>query len=132
MTPWDRPGAALRLRNPLQPLAGESPRAPGGMPVPAKVAQSIAAAMATVQDPRQRREFPLSAMLTGVILALACGERTVSDIFRFVQDLRPGQRHALGFRRYLPGGRVPPPGEGCWRDVLRRVAPASISRAFLA
>ena len=125
------PSIAPRLRDPLQPLAGEQPRAPGGMPVSAKVAQSIAAAMATVKDPRKRREFPLSAMLTGVILALACGERTVSDIFRFVQDLRSGQRRALGFRSYRPAGRTPPPGEGCWRDVLRRVSPASISHAFL-
>lgn len=125
-------GATQRLRDPFQPLLGEKARAHGAMPVTAPVAQSIAEAMAGVKDPRVRREFPLSAMLTAVILALACGARTVSDIFRFVQDLRPAQRRALGFRSYRPAGRCPPPGEGCWRDVLRRVPRQSIAEAFLA
>jgi hypothetical protein len=132
---WLKPleeGVTLRLRDALQPLAGEKPRAYGGMPVTAPVAQSIAEAMARVRDPRVRREFPLRAMLTAVVLAFACGARTVSDIFRFVQDLRPSQRAALGFRHNGVKGRVPPPGEGCWRDVLRRVPRQSIAEAFLA
>jgi hypothetical protein len=125
-------GVLPRLRDPLQPLAGEQRRAPGALPVSAKLAESLAEAMGRVSDPRKRREFPLRAMLTAVVLALACGARTVSDIFRFVQDLRPAQRRALGFRSYPPAGRCPPPGEGCWRDVLRRVPRQSIAEVFLA
>ena len=52
-------------------------------------------------------------MLTSAVLAFATGARTVSDLFRFVQDLTVPQRRALGFRSAPDNAwRVPPPGEG--------------------
>jgi hypothetical protein len=49
-----------------------------------------------------------------------------------VQDLNPAQRRALRFRS-SPHNRdlVPPPGEGCWRDVLKRLDPAELARAVV-
>ena len=78
------PDARARLRDPLEPLAGEKSRAFGQLPVPAKSAASLATALREVVDPRAAagRQFPLHAMLTSAVLALACGARTVSDIFR--------------------------------------------------
>lgn len=127
--------ARERLRDPSTPLPGEqngpSARVPGAMPVSAKQAESLSQALRKVPDPRARRgrQFPLSAMLATAVLALCCGARTVSDIFRFCQDLRPGQRRNLGFRSSSGAPKVvPPPGEGCWRDVLRRVDPEALAQ----
>jgi hypothetical protein len=57
---------------------------------------------------------------------------TVAGLFRFVQDLSPAQRRALRFR-FSPANRdlVPPPGESCWRDVLKRLDPAELARAVV-
>jgi hypothetical protein len=87
-----------------------------------------------VPDPRRAagRQFPLPAMLTGAVLGLACGARTVSDLFRFVQELTTAQRRGLGFRGTAENPRiVPPPGEGCWRKVLAAVDPAELTRAVV-
>jgi hypothetical protein len=71
-------------------------------------------------------------MLTGAVLGLACGARTVSDLFRFVQELTPAQRRGLGFRGTAKNPRiVPPPGEGCWRKVLAAVDPADLARVVV-
>jgi hypothetical protein len=71
-------------------------------------------------------------MLTGAVLGLACGARTVSDLFRFVQELTTAQRRGLGFRGTAENPRiVPPPGEGCWRKVLAAVDPAELTRAVV-
>lgn len=88
------PEARERLREPLDPIAGETQRAFGELPVPAKTAQSLADALREVVDPRRAagRQFPLHAMLASAVLALSCGARTVSDLFRFVQELTPAQR----------------------------------------
>ena len=127
--------ARERLRDPSTPLPGErsgpSARVPGAMPVSAKQAESLSQALREVPDPRTRRgrQFPLAAMLATAVLALCCGARTVSDIFRFCQDLRPGQRRNLGFRSSSAAPKVvPPPGEGCWRDVLRRIDPTALAQ----
>lgn len=135
---WLRPlsaDARERLREPCEVLAGEKRRAFGQLPVPAKTAASLAEALRTVADPRTAtgRQFPLHAMLASAVLALSCGARTVSDLFRFVQELSAAQRRALGFR-CAPDTwkRVPPPGEGCWRKVLSRLAPGELSRAVVA
>lgn len=67
------------------------------------------------------------------MLALSCGARTVSDLFRFVQELTPAQRRALRFRSAPDNPwRVPPPGEGCWRKVLKALPPAELTRVFVA
>ena len=118
---WLRPlgaEARARLREPLAVLAGEKNRAFGELPVPAKTAASLAEALRQVVDPRRAagRQFPLHALLTSAVLAFAAGARTVSDLFRFVQDLTVPQRRAFGFRSAPDNAwRVPPPGEGCWR-----------------
>ena len=127
--------ALERLRDPSRLLPGEQARArvPGGMPVSAKQAQSLAKALQAVPDPRARagRQFPLGAMLATSVLALCCGARTVSDIFRFCQDLKGAQRRSLGFRPNPKAPAVvPPPGEGCWRDVLRRVDPGALAQTL--
>jgi hypothetical protein len=134
---WLRPlvaDARTRLREPLAPLAGESRRAFGTSPVPVKTATSLADALHQVADPRRRQglQFPLHAMLAAAVLAIASGARTVTDLFRFVQELTPAQRRALRFRA-SPRNRdlVPPPGEGCWRKVLRRLDPAELTRAIV-
>jgi len=129
------PDARARLREPLEPLAGESKRAFGQLPVPAKTAQSLADALREVADPRRAagRQFPLHALLASAVLALSCGARTVSDLFRFVQELTPAQRRALRFRSAPDNPwRVPPPGEGCWRKVLKALPPAELTRAVVA
>jgi len=128
------PAARERLREPLDGLAGEKKRAFGELPVPAKTAASLAEALRQVADPRrpQGRQFPLHALLASAVLALACGARTVSDLFRFVQELTPAQRRALGFRSAPDNPwRVPPPGEGCWRKVLAALPPAELTRALV-
>jgi hypothetical protein len=129
------PNARERLRDPSTLLPGErcgpSVRVPGAMPVSAKQAESLWQALRKVPDPRARRgrQFPLAAMLATAVLALCCGARTVSDIFRFCQDLRPAQRRNLGFRSSSAAPKVvPPPGEGCWRDVLRKVDPKALAQ----
>jgi len=128
------PEAAARLRDPLTPLSGEQPRAFGHLPVAAKIATSLADALYEIPDPRRRQglQFPLHALLAAAVLGLACGARTVTDLFRFVQELSPAQRRA---RRFRPDPRrphlVPPPGEGCWRDVLARVDPAALAAATI-
>lgn len=134
---WLRPlgeDARERLREPLAPLAGEKQRAFGQSPVPVKTATSLADALYQVADPRRRqgRQFPLHALLAAAVLAVACGARTVSDLFRFVQELTPAQRRALRFRS-SPKNRdlVPPPGEGCWRKVLKSLDPAELTRALV-
>ena len=129
------PAARERLREPLAPLAGEKARAFGQLPVPAKTAASLATALREVADPRRAngRQFPLHAMLASAVLALASGARTVSDLFRFVQELSAAQRRALGFRSAPDNPRrVPPPGEGCWRKVLKLVPPEELTRAIVA
>jgi hypothetical protein len=129
------PAARARLRDPLAPLVGERQRAFGQLGVPVKTAASLGAALRTVPDPRQAAgtQFPLGALLAGAVLALASGAGSVSDLFRFVQELTAVQRRALGFRR-TPGRPrvVPPPGEGCWRKVLAAVDPAALTGAFVA
>jgi len=134
---WLRPlmdDAPRRLRDPLKPLPGEKPRAFGQSPVPVKTATSLADALYTVADPRRAQglQFPLHAMLAAAVLAVACGVNTVAGLFRFVQDLNPAQRRALRFRS-SPHNHdlVPPPGEGCWRDVLKRLDPAELARAVV-
>jgi len=135
---WLRPlraDARERLREPGEALAGEKRRAFGQLGVPAKTASSLAEALRSVPDPRTAtgRQFPLHAMLASAVLALSCGARTVSDLFRFVQELSAAQRRALGFR-CAPDTwkRVPPPGEGCWRKVLSRLEPGELARAVVA
>ncbi len=128
------PDARERLREPLDPIVGETQRAFGELPVPAKTAQSLAEALREVIDPRRAagRQFPLHAMLASAVLALSCGARTVSDLFRFVQELTPAQRRALRFRSAPDNPwRVPPPGEGCWRKVLKALPPAELTRAVV-
>lgn len=127
--------ARARLRDPLTALAGEQARAFGQLPVPLRHAESLAKALRAVPDPRRAagRQFPLAAMLTSAVLALACGARTVSDLFRFVQELTPSQRRGLGFRGTAHNPRiVPPPGEGCWRKVLAAVKPEELARVVIA
>lgn len=135
---WLRPLAAdarARLREPREPIAGETQRAFGQLPVPAKTAESLAEALRAVTDPRRAagRPFPLHAMLASAVLALSCGARTVSDLFRFVQELTPAQRRALRCRSAPDNAwRVPPPGEGCWRKVLKALPPAELTRVVVA
>lgn len=129
--------ALERLRDPSRLLAGEDPkaRAPGVMPVKAKQAESLYKAMRTVKDPRARRgrQYPLAAMLATAVLALCCGESTVTGIFRFCQDLTAAQRRNLGFRSNpLARAVVPPPGESCWRQVLSAVDPDELAKALNA
>jgi hypothetical protein len=133
---WLKPLASEgleRLRNPLSALAGEKRRAPGKMPVSARQAMSLSEALREVTDPRSRKgcQFPQHAMLGCAVLALGTGARSVSDIFRFCQDLSAPQRRNLGFRSN-PQARavVPPPGENCWRKVLREVDPRSLAQAL--
>jgi hypothetical protein len=134
---WLRPLSAharARLRDPLAPLSGEQARAFGELPVPLRCAESLAKALRAVPDPRRAagRQFPLPALLAGAVLGLACGARTVSDLFRFVQELTPAQRRGLGFRGTVQNPRiVPPPGEGCWRKVLAAVNPADLTRVVV-
>lgn len=134
---WLRPllaDARERLRDPLDALAGEKNRAFGELPVPAKTAASLAEALRAAADPRRAagRQFPLHAMLASAVLAFATGARTVSDLFRFVQDLTVPQRRALGFRSAPDNAwRVPPPGEGCWRKVLAALPPGELTRAIV-
>jgi hypothetical protein len=125
------------LRDPSQPLPGEKTgpkaRVYAGMPVKAPVALSLSEALQQVKDPRgrQRREYPLGAVLATTVLALACGAKSVSDIFRFCQDLTSPQRRNLGFRPNRKAPRVvPPPGEDFWRKILRRVDPGEIAQAL--
>jgi len=123
---WLKPlaeGAMERLRDRSRLLPGEDAkaRAPGAMPLKGKEAESLWKALNVVKDPRSRkgREYPLGAMLATAVLAMCCGESTVSAIFRFCQDLTSPQRRCLGFRSKREAPRVvPPPGEGCWRKVL--------------
>jgi len=134
---WLRPlaeGARQRLLDPLEPVAGEKLRAFGQSPVPVKTATSLADALYEVADPRRRqgRQFPLHAMLAAAVLAVACGVNTVVGLFRFVQELTPAQRRALRFR-FSPKNRdlVPPPGEGCWRKVLKNLDPVELARVVV-
>ncbi|WP_425609271.1 Druantia anti-phage system protein DruA [Thalassobacterium maritimum] len=135
---WLKPlsrDALDRLRDPSRLLPGEDPKArvPGAMPVKAKQAESLSKALRTVKDSRSRRgrEYPLGAMLATTVLALCCGAKTVSDIFRFCQDLTSAQRRSLGFRSKPAAPRVvAPPGEGCWRTVLASVDPAELAKAL--
>jgi len=137
---WVKPlakDALERLRDPSRLLEDEDPkeRAPGSMPVKSKTAESLYKALRTVKDPRSRRgrQFPLAAMLATTVLALCCGESTVTGIFRFCQDLSSRQRANLGFRSNPKARKVvPPPGEGCWRKALGDVDPEELAKALNA
>jgi hypothetical protein len=135
---WLKPltnDALERLRDPSRLLPGENPkaRAPGAMPVKAKTAESLRRALQKVPDPRSNKgkQYPLGAMLATAVLAMSCGESTLSGIFRFCQDLSGPQRRNLGFRPNRNAPRVvPPPGEGCWRGVLGAVDPDGLARVL--
>lgn len=137
---WLKPlgkDALERLRDPSRLLPAENPkaRAPGALPIKAKEAESLRRALQAIKDPRSRKgqQFPLSALLTTTVLAMCCGATTVSDIFRFCQDLTSSQRRSLGFRPNPQAPRVvPPPGEGCWRKVLGAVDPDELARVLNA
>jgi hypothetical protein len=132
---WMRPLASDARERLREPLECEKQRAFGQMAVSVKTATSLADALYEVADPRraQGRQFPLHALLASAVLALACGARTVSDLFRFVQELTPAQRRALRFRSAPDNpNRVPPPGEGCWRKVLKALDPDELTRAVVA
>jgi len=125
-----KPDALERLRDPSRVLEGEKKRANGKMPVSTPVAESLWKALRQVPAPRDRRgrQFPLCAMLATAILAMSSGSRTVSDIFRFCQELTSAQRKSLGFYRNPQAPRVvPPPGENCWRKVLTAVDPEALA-----
>lgn len=135
---WVKPlsnDALERLRDPSRalPAEGRGRRLPGVLPVKVALASSLSDAMRAVPDPRARRgrQFPLNAILCATVLALACGARSVSDIFRFCQDLSSSQRQHLGFRQNpLARKVVPPPGQSCLRKVLARVDPDELARAL--
>lgn len=135
---WIKPlvtNALERLRDPSKLLPGEDPRARayGAFPVSAAQARSLQEALRHVKDPRSRarRQFPLYAILTTTVLALCCGEKTVSGVFRFCQDLNARQRAILGFRPSREAPRVVPfPSEVCWRNILRAVDPKELSEAL--
>lgn len=137
---WVKPlakDALERLRDPSRLLPGEDPkaRAPGVMPVSAKKAESLYRALRKVKDPRARRgrQYPLAALLSTAVLAQCCGERTVTGIFRFCQDLTSAQRASLGFRSNPKARKVvPPPGESCWRKVLGMVDPEELAKPLNA
>lgn len=129
--------AGQLLRDPSRLLPGEKSgpkaRVYAGMPVKAPVAQSLSEALQQVHDPRgrQRRQFPIGAVLATAVLALACGAKSVSDIFRFCQDLTSAQRRNLGFLSNSKAPRVvPPPGEDFWRKILRRVDSGELAEAL--
>ncbi len=122
---WLRPlasDARERLREPIAPLAGEKQRAFGELPVPARTAASLAGALRQVADPRRAAPGKpgLHAMLASAVLALACGARTVSDLFRFAQELTAAQRRALPGK---PGLLAQPRLVGAGRAPARRTDP---------
>jgi len=129
------PNAIPDLKDPSRPLEGEKKRATGKMPINTQQAKSLFKALYRIPDPRtaRGRQFPLPALLSTAVLALCCGSKTVSDIFRFCQDLSSTQRAKLGFRRNPKAPKVvPPPGESCWRSVLSRVDCTELANALNA
>ena len=132
MKPLDGDALAL-LRDPSRKLPGEKARAPGMLPVKCKQAESLYDALCKVPDPRGRRgrQFPLGALLTGTVLALASGAQNIMDIFRFIQDLKPAQRRALGLRSNREAPQVvPPPSYQCIYKVLRALDPEALAQAL--
>jgi hypothetical protein len=66
------------------------------LPLNAKLTESLLDAMATVPDNRRcNRSFMIGSMLTIIVLAMMCGERDISGIHRYAQQLKQEQRKRL-------------------------------------
>lgn len=66
------------------------------LPLRARLAESLLDAMTGVPDTRRcNRSLPIGPMLTIVVLAMMCGERDISGIHRYGQQLKQEQRRRL-------------------------------------
>jgi len=93
------------------------------LPLSAKLAESLLDAMASVPDNRRcNRSIPIGPMLTIIVLAMMCGERDLSGIHRYAQQLKQEQRRRL----CLPRNRNHPalrkvPSYNAFYKVLKRI-----------
>jgi hypothetical protein len=66
------------------------------LPLSARLVESLLDAMVGVPDQRRHnRSLPIGPMLTVVVLAMMCGERDISGIHRYAQQLKQEQRRRL-------------------------------------
>jgi hypothetical protein len=70
--------------------------------------KSLHQCLEAVPDYRQRqsKKYPLSALLTLILMGVLCGNSRVSDIFRWVQSLSIGVIRSLGLRQHPPYKRL--------------------------
>ena len=92
--------------------------------------QSLPSFFSPIPDPRraQGRRHRLSTVLGIAAGAVLCGMRGYRAISDWAQSLGQKSRERFGCRR--EGGRYVVPSEYVIRDVLIRVAPAHLDRAF--
>jgi len=80
--------------------AGAKSNANGLLPIPEPMVYSLAQALQRVCDPRRNnRSFRCGTLLCIVAMALLSGCRTIAEIHRFGQRLKPKQRARLGLPR---------------------------------
>jgi len=100
------------------------------MKLSAKHMQSLPAYFMPVTDPRrpQGRRHPLPAVLAIATAAVLCGARGYKAINDWAQAL--SQRALARFRCRYRNGKYHAPSESIVRDVLIRVDPMELDRAF--
>jgi len=102
------------------------------LPLSAKLAESLLDAMTGVPDIRRcNRSLPIGPMLTIIVLAMMCGERDISGIHRYAQQLKQEQRRRL----CLPRNRKHPalrkvPSYNAFYKLLKRIDLAGLATAL--
>jgi predicted transposase YbfD/YdcC len=75
------------------------------------------------RDPRGRR-WPLATLLTGALLGLVAGSRSLKEVEQLTEELTVGVRSKLGIRRRVPDTTL--------RDTLTTLAPDDLRPALHA
>ena len=102
----------------------------GVLPLSQLQLRSLHAVLCGAPDPRAKNtRFRIGAVLSIVSMALLCGARQITEIARFAQRLRPGQRAELGLpikrntRRFYEI-----PSYSVFYDVLTRMDPNQFAK----
>ncbi len=125
---WFKPFSATALERLRAPVGDSEPgadtNAHGVLPLRKKHRESLHDSFRGFPDPRARnRSYPLSAMLSLVVMAMLAGRRDVVSIVRFGKSLTPQQRKELGMPRKGEGLFRKVPGYRALRNLLEKIDP---------
>jgi hypothetical protein len=117
--------ALERLRAPVGTSEpGADTNAHGVLPLKKKQRESLHDFFRKFPDPRARnRSYPLSAMLSLIVMAMLAGRRDVVNIERFGLSLTQAQRKELGMPRKKETNFRKVPGYRSLRNLLEKIDP---------